>query len=87
MSLIRLKQVINFYPAAQLFQSSVYKILKNVVNIVNCFRKCAVLALYALKKLCIKMDVCSQTNVHLYLDTADNAKQWNCTHHETMSLC
>ena len=29
---------------------------------------------------------CSQTDVHFDPDTADNAKQWNRTHHEIILL-
>ena len=29
---------------------------------------------------------CSQTDAHFDPDTADNAKQWNRTHHETIPL-
>ena len=57
----------------------------------NC--KCRVLLKFYYSR-CVKIftnDVCfftacSQTDAHFDPDTADNAKQQNCTHHETIPL-
>ena len=35
---------------------------------------------------CFFFTACSQTDAHFDPDTADNAKQWSRTHHETIPL-